>query len=880
MTGWRLALRIARREVLRARARSLLALVMITLPVLGVVTADVLYRTQDVNTAEGLDRSLGVHGAALVRTQKPAFPIEQQGPDPEHGAGYLVGDKQLPHPPTPADIEAVLGHRELLPLADGQTVVDTARGKTPAQASELDLADPLAAGLFRLESGRWPRTTGEVVVNEYLAGRGPALGDALVVTHSDGSTARLRVVGIAESATYRSTPVVAGLPGSLGLDAAGEQTWLVGGGPVDWSQVQALNARGATVLSRAVVEHPPALPRIGPAPDHSQTLTIAGLVVAMVLIEVVLLAGPSFAVGARRQQRALALLAAAGGTPRQTRRVVLANGVVLGAVAAVVGVVGGIGLARLLQPLLQRRSDVWFGPFQVAPLDLLGVAAFGVVSALLAAVVPAWVASRQDVVAVLAGRRGEARPSRRSPLIGLVLLGVGVALALAGAHGHGSQSIALAAVVCVLGMVLLVPIVVATLARLGRHLPLPLRFAVRDAARHRTRTVPAVAAVAATVASVVALGISTSSDQRESRELYQPVLAMGDATVSPYTAYQGAPPTDWASVTARVTRAGVRAIPLQGQAVDPDASDYVSVRAQGGPGGSGGSGNELAPYSYGGALDSDILVSAGEMPGIFDGVPGLDRTAARAVLAEGGAVVFAQSSGPDRVVLKRRHTDDQGHDVTAQRASVPALVVDTGSGTVPVRAVLSPAAAHAVGLRVGQVGLYLPHPRLSADQQRDLDESLQGAGALLYVERGYQPDTATRLIRIILFALGAVLMLGGTLTATFLALADARPDLATLAAVGAAPRTRRGIAAAYALAVGLVGAVLGAAVGFVPGIAISYPITRTPCNVGVCRGQWVGPFMDVPWLMILGLVVGLPLVVAAVVGLVARSRLPVTARLM
>ena len=55
-------------------------------------------------------------------------------------------------------------------------------------------------------------------------------------------------------------------------------------------------------------------------------------------------------------------------------------------------------------------------------------------------------------------------------------------------------------------MILLVPVVVATVARLGRRLPLVPRYAVRDAARHRTRTVPAVAAVAATVAGVVALG--------------------------------------------------------------------------------------------------------------------------------------------------------------------------------------------------------------------------------------------------------------------------------------------------------------------------------------------------------------------------------------
>ena len=116
-------------------------------------------------------------------------------------------------------------------------------------------------------------------------------------------------------------------------------------------------------------------------------------------------------------------------------------------------------------------------------------------------------------------------------------------------------------------------------------------------------------------------------------------------------------------------------------------------------------------------------------------------------------------------------------------------------------------------------------------------------------------------------------MLGGTLTATFLALSDARPDLATLSAVGASPRTRRGVAAAYALVVGFVGAVLGAAVGFIPGIAVTYPLTsysrgRTASS-GTRSGATacLGHFLDVPWLMVLGLVVVLPLLTAAVVGL-------------
>ena len=76
--------------------------------------------------------------------------------------------------------------------------------------------------------------------------------------------------------------------------------------------------------------------------------------------------------------------------------------------------------------------------------------------------------------------------------------------------------------------------------------------------------------------------------------------------------------------------------------------------------------------------------------------------------------------------------------------------------------------------------------------------------------------------------------------------------------------------------VGLVGALLGAAVGLIPGIAVTWPLTS---NSGLDGGPPTGPFLDIPWLMVLGLVVVLPLVTALVVGLFARSRLPLVARL-
>ena len=56
MAGWKPALRLARRDALRNKGRSVLVLVMIALPVLAVSAAEVVYQTSDVAGAESLDR--------------------------------------------------------------------------------------------------------------------------------------------------------------------------------------------------------------------------------------------------------------------------------------------------------------------------------------------------------------------------------------------------------------------------------------------------------------------------------------------------------------------------------------------------------------------------------------------------------------------------------------------------------------------------------------------------------------------------------------------------------------------------------------------------------------------------------------------------------
>jgi len=857
VSGWRLALRMAWREAWRSKARSLLVLVMVTFPVVAVIAADVAQATTSVSSVEGLDRRIGSAQARV--TTLPHVDRVFQTADPDSGGFGARGG----HGPsaTLADVEQALGgSRPVTELRTREAEVRTDLGALRVDATGVDMASPLAKGLFRITSGRFPRTVHEVAVNAALAGHGFSVGDRLTLTNSRSAT----VVGIAESTGERTMPVLLGTPALFpSAGTVGVRSWLVGGAPVTWEQVRAVNRVGATVVSRQVIEHPPAVDQLPPqvrqsfSTDRSTIYAVLALVAAMALIEVVLLAGPAFAVGARRQSRSLALIAANGGTPTQSRRVVLGTAVVIGACAAITGVVLGIGLGRALLPWLQSMSDTYFGPFQIRWQHVLGIAAFGLVSAFLAAVVPAWIASRQDVVAVLAGRRGDRAPSRRSPFIGVALVAAGIVLAVLGARqGSGETSIAGAAILTVFGMIFLVPVVVVGVARLGRRFPLPLRYAVRDAARHRTRTVPAVAAVAATVAGVVALSIGNTSDQAQAKAEYRPQLSAGDTSI----AMNGGHP-DWAGVEAAVRRVAPSAQPTR----------VIGVRGSRALEGDAGPGLPLAD-SFVSSLPLQALVSDGEEePAFVRGqISAREWQRASSVLRRDGAVLFGRADGsvPDaRLGLSRPNRSS---------LRVPAIVVGTGPASPVVMGVLSPSVAKALHLRVQTVGLLLTGETLTPTQAGDLQQVLTGMdqGAYVYTERGYQVSGSEKVVLWILFGLAAVLMLGGTLTATFLALSDARPDLATLSAVGASPRTRRAVAAAYAVSIGLVGAVLGAAVGLVPGIAISYPLTRS-----FTGGPGPSHYLAIPWLQIVGLVVLLPALTAVVVGLLARSRLPLVARL-
>lgn len=248
-----------------------------------------------------------------------------------------------------------------------------------------------------------------------------------------------------------------------------------------------------------------------------------------------------------------------------------------------------------------------------------------------------------------------------------------------------------------------------------------------------------------------------------------------------------------------------------------------------------------------------------------------------AALAAGKAVVWTdrEVAVPEVRVDVRSfipNVEGQRRDASAK---LPAHYI-VADRIAPAQEIVPTALSEPLGVGVATESLVLTGD-ITRAEQKVIDEqaSALSEGVSVNVERGYQRSQNSVVLLLVLGVLGGVLMLGGTLTATFLALSDARADLATLSAVGASPHTRRRVAASYALVVGFVGALLGAGVGLIPGIAVSRPLTMMRGGV---EGP-VGPYLDIPWLLIGSLVLALPLVTAAVVGLPARSRLPLVARL-
>jgi putative ABC transport system permease protein len=802
------ALRIARRDAWRHKARSSLVVLMIALPVLGLTSADVLARTYQLSTTDKIDRTIGqadaslfvVGGGRLQQSSGLSQAYFVSNPSGKSVAAVTPGSTAY----------RALERRALAELPPGSRAVDdiSADGAVSAgnrlvtvPLTSLNLSDPITRGITQLRSGRLPTTRSGIAVTPPLAARLDLhVGSTVTVAGHP-----LTVTAIVVDPSDLKTAEAYGVPGSLPTQPGFYRELVATPKPVSWDAVLRLNAIGVGATSRYVVLHPPAGQSDVGASSTSrsqETIGVATVAVGLAVLEVVLLAGAAFAVGARRARRDLAVVAATGGEPGDIRNVVVAGGFVLGTTGAAIGVVGGLAIAPGLIPALNHFAHHAPGSFDVRPLELLAVVVLGIVTGLLASILPARSAGKVDVVAALTGRRGVVTTARRVPVIGLSGVVVGALIAGYGAHPPVRfTAILVGAVVSELGFVTCAPAFVGLVGRLARWAPLSPRMALRDAARHRGRTGPAVAAIMAAIAGSIAVTTYFVSQQSTDQANYNPQTRIGQTLIQGGTPHQSATPKFRATLAAAMADLGGTAsvaIPLSECFTDGHCtSAQVDWPA-----------SSRTPPN---------LVAVGG-PALLASLAGGSDARAAAALDAGAVVVLDPGRSDDLPAASGRAGPTLS--TTDRAVHGPVYVEGVGRAGSLVGAVISPATARTLQVAVRTNDFLVRTSTLPSQAQQDKAQAaFDAVNASVYVERGYvSPGITAGLL--VLLAVSAIVTLGATGVTTGLSVAESRPDLTTLSAVGAAPLTRRLVVASQSATVALLGAVLGVLSGLIPAWAV------------------------------------------------------------
>lgn len=888
MRGSGLALRIAWREARRAKGCAALVVGMIMLPVAALSFTAVSYDTFTLTPAERAERAMGTTQAAI--SWPYSSPVVQE---PDRLFALSSGEAAGQSEPTEEQLKSFLPNgTRLIPNHTSGLTLDTLAGTSTFQARLLDYTAPQAAGVLRSLSGRAPASDDEVALTPQAVSR---TGAGVGGTVRTGDDKTLRVVGIVEDPDDINSSTVVLRPGVLPVDRSG-LSWLAEmPSSLTWAQVKELNKHGVAALSRHVLENPPPVEdryrEIGGSGSDIEAGVLA-LVAGLAILEIVLLAGPALAVGARRRRHDLALVAASGGTPAHVRRIVLADGLVLGALAAVTGVVLGVVVAVAGHGVVERFSETRSGAFRLFPTALAVLALLAVVTGVLAALVPAWVSSRQDVVTALAGRRGITRSRRRWLVAGFVLIALGVVTAIIGAWQVELAIVLAGLALGELGLVLITPSLVGLVARLGKGLPVPVRIALRDAARNRSAAAPAISAVMAVVVGSLAVGVVLASDM--GREASQSAGNVGDVALYhvPETNKMGqaipASVVDTLRRTLPVAEAHeIKLLSCEGGPCfahprppaarecpygldllgrEPTEDEQIAARADSRCDGVG------AQRLYFNALSTPVglvVVIKPEAAGAVTGLSADDAAVVSAALREGKFVV-------DDPNLLENGNALVGIGIVSD--STPPRTISTAAVAMPQRprapiALMTEETAKSLGFGATTFTVYATTTRVPTVEEQDrLQAALQGEYEVS-VERTVRSDVQRTLT--VLAVVAAVITLGAAALATGLAAADGRADLTTLAAVGASPTLRRLLSLSQSGVIAGLGSLLGTAAGLATSVAVLTALNQRFAD------QWPPPTpypITVPWLNVAVALILVPVVAMLGSALLTRSRLPIERR--
>ena len=541
-----LALTMAWRDIRRHKGRSALIVALIALPVFAMSLAATAGMSMVATPAETAAMELGQTQGRL--TELPTQNSKTvQGIQGDLGGGWVMKEDPDPHFKASVPADAVPTGYTAIPWQSAELTSPVGKAQVDLNATVTDVLNPAFKGKYTLLAGRAPSSVGEALGTPGLLDRfGLTMGDKLTTsagTFAITGTVRAVRQGDGEAFIFLKPGQ---LPAAIAKELSTATIYLAGDKPLVWADAKALNARGVTLTSRSLLLSPPSKAELGEDAQYMQddwrgtavaSYFVMGLLVAVLaLLEVGLLAGAAFAVGARKQQRDLALLAASGAEGGMVRNTVTAGGLWLGLAGGVVGAVLG-SIAAIIGVLVIRSTGTALFPgLHIMWLPALGLVVLGVAAGIVAAMVPARAVARQATLSALKSGRTADAPSKWTPRVGLGLL-VLAALAMAAAaaltvasRGRDSQYlwapwlaglVAAGAVLLVVGLICLTGRIIGALTARTSWLPVPLRLAARDSARNRGRTVPAVAAVLAAATLSGALMVSTASLMQQSSDNHQ-----------------------------------------------------------------------------------------------------------------------------------------------------------------------------------------------------------------------------------------------------------------------------------------------------------------------------------------------------------------------
>jgi putative ABC transport system permease protein len=381
----------------------------------------------------------------------------------------------------------VVGHR---PVAVPGSV-------DPVDFRAQDPRGPYSSGLLSLRHGTYPAGPGQVAVTDGVAELLRLdIGSNLAL---DGQ--RRTVVGIVENPRKLSDEFALLAPSSMRAPLYVNVLVNDGDGSFESLMLPEDNhsLRGFT------------------RPSNNQETTTLGMfsVATVFLLLASLVAAAGFAVVAQRRLRQLGMLAAIGATQKHIRLVLLANGALVGTIAALVGAIVGVGMWLVAAPILESATDHRIDRFSL-PWGLLVLA---VLMAILGASAAAWwpgrTVARLPVMLALSGRPAKPRPARHSALAAVALIVAGI-VCLALSNRDNALLIVIGIAATIFGTLLLGPLAIRAFSGVAGHVAIAPRLALRDLVRYQARSGAALAAVtlALGIAAAIVLVLSAEEARR------------------------------------------------------------------------------------------------------------------------------------------------------------------------------------------------------------------------------------------------------------------------------------------------------------------------------------------------------------------------------